>query len=210
MTTAERGPRTQEQRRARTRNALLEATIDCLVELGYTHSSVQEICARAGVSKGAVQHHFTDKAQLLAAAADHLIHRIRNRLPPSEYLPDEPRPITTPVDLLWSIYSGIAAGATTELGAAARTDPGLRAALHPIDDILSRSMLEHLTAGSSRLPPERLETLCRLTVSLIRGLALDAELGGDPRKHTHLLDEWKNILVTLCDQEWNHSHRTGP
>ena len=32
---------------------LLDATIECLVSLGYARTTVQEICARAGVSRGA-------------------------------------------------------------------------------------------------------------------------------------------------------------
>jgi hypothetical protein len=34
-----------------------------------------------------------------------------------------------------------------------------------------------------------------LTVNLNRGLALDAELGGDPQRRKQLLDEWKRIAV---------------
>ena len=41
-------------RREQTRTALLDATVECLVDIGYARASMQEICARAGVSKGAV------------------------------------------------------------------------------------------------------------------------------------------------------------
>jgi hypothetical protein len=36
-----------------------------------------------------------------------------------------------------------------------------------------------------------------LTVNLTRGLALDAELGGDPNRRRLLLEEWKRIAVLL-------------
>lgn len=36
-----------------------------------------------------------------------------------------------------------------------------------------------------------------LTVNLTRGLALDAELGGDPKRRRQLLEEWKRIAVLL-------------
>src|SRR4030081_3192822 len=55
--------RTQAERSEHTRELLLDATIDCLVEVGYARTTVHEICLRAGLSRGAQQHHFTTKAE---------------------------------------------------------------------------------------------------------------------------------------------------
>lgn len=190
--------RTQAQRRERTRTALLDATIDCLVELGYAKTSVQEICARAGVSKGAVQHHFTAKAELMAAAVEHLTTRLRNELAASlTALPGGASGIGAAIDLLWQGYSGTLSIAATELWVAARTDPELRAAIRPVDRALGRATLEHITEVAGDLPPERAEMLFWLTVNLTRGLALDAELGGDPKRRRQLLQEWKRIATLL-------------
>ena len=41
---------------------MLAATIDCLVERGYANTSTRHIAARAGVTLGALQHHFSGKA----------------------------------------------------------------------------------------------------------------------------------------------------
>jgi AcrR family transcriptional regulator len=63
--------RTQEERSATTRARLLDATIDCLSELGYTNTTTTEIAKRAGLSRGAQLHHFPTKAawlELLVAA----------------------------------------------------------------------------------------------------------------------------------------------
>ncbi|NIJ12764.1 AcrR family transcriptional regulator [Saccharomonospora amisosensis] len=198
MTTRERGHRTQAQRRAETRAALLDATIDCLVELGYARSSMQEICSRAGVSKGAAQHHFAGKAQLMAAAVEHLATKLKQqRTPDAESLPDGPARVAAAIDLLWRAYSGTLASAAMELWVAARTDPELRAAMRPVDRALGRSTLEDLATLSGDLPRQNLETLYWLTVNLTRGLALDAELGGDPQRRAQLLEEWKRIATTL-------------
>jgi AcrR family transcriptional regulator len=193
-----RAHRTQAERREQTRTALLDATIDCLVEIGYARTSVQEICARAGVSKGAVQHHFSAKAELMAAAVAHLTTRLRNQLTVSlDTLPNGADGIPTAIDLVWEGYSGTLSKAVTELWVAARTDPELRAAIRPVDRALGRATMEHITAVAGDLPRERAEMLFWLTVNLTRGLALDAELGGDPQRRKQLLEEWKRIAVTF-------------
>ncbi|GLY42399.1 TetR family transcriptional regulator [Amycolatopsis sp. NBRC 101858] len=190
--------RTQAQRREQTRTALLDATIDCLVDVGYARTSVQEICARAGVSKGAVQHHFTAKAELMAAAVEHLTTKLRHQLAASlDELPGGGTGVAAAIDLLWTGYSGTLSTAVTELWVAARTDPELRAAIRPVDRALGRATLEHVTQVAGELPPERAEMLFWLTVNLTRGLALDAELGGDPNRRRQLLEEWKRIAVLL-------------
>jgi AcrR family transcriptional regulator len=187
--------RTQAQRREHTRAALLDATIGALVEIGYARTSVQEVCARAGVSKGAVQHHFSTKADLMAAAVEHLTRRLKDeRLASARRLPTGADRIPAAIDLLWEAYSGTLATAVTELWVAARTDPELRAAIRPVDRTLGRSVLETVAALTD-VPREKLETLFWLTVNFTRGLALDAELGGDPRRRKELLEEWKRIAV---------------
>jgi AcrR family transcriptional regulator len=57
----------QVDRREATRAALVEAARHCFSELGYEASSMDVVLARAGVSKGAMYHHFESKTALLAA-----------------------------------------------------------------------------------------------------------------------------------------------
>lgn len=191
-----RGHRTQAQRREQTRAALLDATVECLVERGYARTSMQEICSRAGVSKGAAQHHFTDKAELMAAAVEHLTKKRMAALAESlGRLPRGVAAIPAAIDMLWAGYSGTLATASTELWIAARTDPDLRAAIRPVDRAMGRSALAHIRAIAEDLPADQVETLFWLTVNLTRGLALDAELGGSPARRKQLLEEWKRVAV---------------
>lgn len=53
------------------RSKLLEAAISTIREKGYAGTSVDELCARAGVTKGAFFHHFPTKDSLGVAAANH-------------------------------------------------------------------------------------------------------------------------------------------
>lgn len=64
-------PRKQQERSARTKRALVQATIDLMVERGYSQLTVTEIAKRAGVSSGARVHHFSTKNDLVLAALKH-------------------------------------------------------------------------------------------------------------------------------------------
>jgi AcrR family transcriptional regulator len=64
--------RTQRQRRESTIAALVSATIEAVVELGYPRASVKEICRRAGVSEGALFRHFATRLDLVVLAAEEI------------------------------------------------------------------------------------------------------------------------------------------
>ena len=53
-----------------TRTKLLDAARDVIRAKGYTATTVDDICAAAGVTKGSFFHHFQSKEQLGIAAAD--------------------------------------------------------------------------------------------------------------------------------------------
>ena len=64
--------RSQEQRRKRTRQALVGAARACFAESGYRGGSAEEIVRRAGVSRGAMYHHFGDKLGLFRAVVEEI------------------------------------------------------------------------------------------------------------------------------------------
>ena len=53
------------------RQKLLDASLALIREKGYASTTVDELCARAGVAKGSFFHHFKDKEALAVAAADY-------------------------------------------------------------------------------------------------------------------------------------------
>jgi TetR/AcrR family transcriptional repressor of nem operon len=53
------------------RRKLLDAALAVIREKGYVATTVDELCARAGVAKGSFFHHFKDKEALAVAAADY-------------------------------------------------------------------------------------------------------------------------------------------
>jgi len=191
--------RTQAERSEQTRAALFEATIACLLDLGYAGTSVNEICKRAGLSRGAQQHHFASKAELMAHALEYLVRKLRDQVQDAvDKLADDPDRVAKGIDLLWQSFSGTLSTAAMELWVAARTDPELRGALLPVDRALGRATLEFYRATAWKdVPPARLDKLYWLTVNLTRGLAMDAMIGGDPLRRGQILDEWKRIATEL-------------
>ncbi|MBV9990697.1 MAG: TetR/AcrR family transcriptional regulator [Alphaproteobacteria bacterium] len=58
-----------QTRMAPARQKLLDAALAVIREKGYVATTVDELCARAGVAKGSFFHHFDDKEALAVAAA---------------------------------------------------------------------------------------------------------------------------------------------
>jgi TetR/AcrR family transcriptional repressor of nem operon len=53
------------------RQKLLDAALAVIREKGYVATTVDDLCARAGVAKGSFFHHFENKEALAVAAANH-------------------------------------------------------------------------------------------------------------------------------------------
>ena len=62
--------RTQEERRLETSGKLLKATIDLLLEQGYSRFRIADAAAKAKVSRGSQTHHFATKNELIEAAIE--------------------------------------------------------------------------------------------------------------------------------------------
>ncbi len=176
--TGKRKRRTQEERREATRAALLDATIDCLVDYGYAATTTTKVVERAGVSRGAQVHHFPTKAELVSEAVRRLAQRrvgeIRTEL---RKLPDGPGRRDATLDLLWHQHSGPLFAAAIELWVAARSDPALRKSLIPVErDVIE--LVREITA--EQLPPdipaEQLDSLVTTVITLILGLGFQTEL----------------------------------
>ncbi len=167
--------RTQTERRAATRAALLEAVIDCIVEVGYSRTTTRMVAARAGISPGGQAHHFRTKAELVAEAIDHLVAEIGEQLLEEVQPGARPdrRAIEASLDNLWEVHCGRAFQVANELWVIARTDPELRECLGGAQ----RSVSARIGEIAARLLGDRVDELraSRATTTVlaaIRGLAM--------------------------------------
>src|SRR5436309_8126547 len=89
--TAQAVPREPRQDRSRvTRRRLLEAAVECLASVGWAGTTVAVVAERAGVSRGAAQHHFRTREDLFTAAVEHVAEKrqgalkaVAHNLPPA-------------------------------------------------------------------------------------------------------------------------------
>ena len=166
--------RTQEERSASTRAALLDAAIACLVEHGYEGTTTGRVCERAGLSRGAHLHHFGTRPALVAAALEELAMRrldeIRGEV---ASLPAGDARIEQALDAIWGWFTGPLFQASIDLAAAARTDDELRALLAPVEARLSQGTLlccRQMLAGGA--DDRSRDPLIQMTLGTVRGLAL--------------------------------------
>ncbi|HKY14451.1 MAG TPA: TetR/AcrR family transcriptional regulator, partial [Microthrixaceae bacterium] len=170
--------RTQEERSTATRTLLLDATVECLIELGYSATTTTVIAERAGVSRGAQMHHYPTKAELMAAAVQHLAQRIATELSDDLSKDLRRRPPTSravamaSLDAIWKRYASPLFEAWVELWVAARTDDDLRTLLAPtevqIRDSIRAGLAELL---GPNVPDDRYGELWSLTFYLLQGMA---------------------------------------
>src|SRR5256885_2531900 len=170
---AQRARQTNEERSAQTRTKVLDATIDCLIELGYAGTTTTLISERAGVSRGAQLHHFPTKAELVAAAVEHLANRMGADLRrDAAKLKDREVPVAQVIDALWARYQSPLFAAWLELSVAARTDAHLRDALGPVDRRVRTAMSERgLGVFGERMADDGVG-LGMLTYYVLQGIAL--------------------------------------
>lgn len=194
--------RTQAERRTTTRRGLLDAAIECLVDAGYSGLTTTEVCRRAGVSQGALFKHFASKAELVAAAAEHLfanlIDEFRTGLP--ALVGSEDRE-TAVVRQLWTVFQQPRLGAAFELYVAARTDPELALRLSPV----SNRHGENLRRYAHELFPEAahdaaFDAFVDLGVSALQGAALSRPLQPDAGAHEPMLAVLINLLRQTLSQ----------
>jgi len=113
--------RRQEDRSAAMRARLIAATIDSLVERGYAGTNTVEICKRAGVTRGALLHHFSGLGDVLAAA----MAQIYDGLIVTHNSEDRVESFSEWIDQSWAVVSRPEFKAVIEIWLAARNDPAL-------------------------------------------------------------------------------------
>ncbi len=187
----------QEQRSRSTRLRLLDATVDCLVDLGWSGTTTTVVAERAGLSRGAQLHHYPTKSALVIAAVEHLADRRAAELrAEAAAVPAGRDRVEATVDLLAALFTGPLFVAALEVWVAARTDQALRAALVPVEARLGRelhrSAVELLGADESR--PGVRETV-QATLDLLRGLGVANLLTDDSSRRARLLAVWKSQLA---------------
>src|SRR5690606_4393372 len=119
-------------RSATTQTKVISAAIQCLKEYGYHGTSVILVAKMAGVSRGAAQHQFPSKVDLMLAVAQHIIDGQAQRLlGANDHAPTADNVISAGFDISWQSNRRPERLALLEITLATRSDPELRERFAP-------------------------------------------------------------------------------
>ena len=184
----------QQDRSRATRQRLLDAAIECLAELGWSGTTVVVVAERAGVSRGAAQHHFPTRETLVTGVVAHM-SELRAGSAAAALRGDGHRHTEAVLDSLFSLYSGPVFRAALQLWIAAAADAALRAQIAPLEGELGRQahrLAVQLLRVDETEPGVR-ETV-QATLDLVRGLGLADLLTDDGKRRARVLRQWARTL----------------
>jgi AcrR family transcriptional regulator len=192
---ASRAP--QQTRSRATRRRLLEAAVECLAELGWNGSTVAVVAERAGVTRGAAQHHFPTREDLFTAAVEHVTaERLAAvRAHADELPPAGPARTEAVVEMIVRLYTGPLFRAALHLWVAAATEEPLRDRIIALENHVGRE--SHRAAveflGADESSPGVRETV-QATLDMARGLGLANLLTDDGPRRTGVVRQWDRTL----------------
>lgn len=191
-------PTAQALKSAKTRLRLIEATIRCLVKYGYANTTTPKVADEAGLSRGAMLHHFADRLHLLQATLIELHQkRLRAFRRAGETLDHDAR---TLLRAYWNQLLRPNFIAFQELAGASRTDPQLGATLEPVRKEFNEKWHDLAVElfPEWRTNPQGLEIALALTHNTLEGMALNRLTHGIDEEEVELvLDHLEKVILDL-------------
>lgn len=182
----------QERSRA-TRQRLLEATIECLAELGWSATTVSVVAERAGVSRGATQHHFPTREDLFLAALEVMFD---SRIVATLEQTDGDRSTEAVVTGLLESFSSPFFKAALQVWTNAAADPVLRERIVPLEARFGRLTYRATVRALGVDDNDPLARhLVQVTLDLARGLGLADVLTDDSVRRRAIAAQWSATLA---------------
>lgn len=190
----------RDEQRAATRARIVDAAVESLIEAGVAATTTLEVQRRAGVSRGALLHHFPTREELFGAAVGSLVARneqaVRHELTATATGGD---PFLRSVRVLRAVMRGRSFAAELELWAVARTNPPLREALRRAEGAARRDLYRVVddVMGPELTASAAYPMVAELTVQLLRGIAISDLLSRETAGRDALLEQWARIVRPL-------------
>jgi len=166
----------QARKSAATRMQILEATLSCFSKLGYFHTTTPAIAEEAGLSRGAMLHHFPSRMDVVRAAVEHLhAKRLKAFRAAVDGLPAGENRAHAALRAHWEQLRHPLYAVFIELYVAARTDPELADILGPAEE----AFIRELRATAREVVPEwrdrgrNFDIGYDLVICALQGLALN-------------------------------------
>jgi len=166
----------QKTKSEMTRTSILEAAVDCFYELGYANTTTENIAQTAGVSRGAMLHHFPTRFVLIKAAIEHLNRKRLEWFEEEESVVQrgaEHTRIEEGIDTYWKQLNSPTFIVFHELKVAARTDKELAKVLLPAMQEFDKAFYQSVRRIFPDLVlSEAFERANYLTQYLLEGIAM--------------------------------------
>lgn len=191
-------PRKQQERSARTKRALVQATIDLMIERGYSQLTVTEIARRAGVSSGARVHHFTTKNELVLAALRHSYQEsILKGRKSVQRLGQAKNPIRALFVNLMDLYFDPFFLSSLEVVLSARMERALAKRLHQVigayhEEIRSVWVDALIQHGFAQ---DHAATVYAVVLDTVRGMAMTSSWNADHARNKHQARLLEDLLM---------------
>jgi AcrR family transcriptional regulator len=194
-----RGP--HAERTAAMRQRLIDAAIGSLYELGYAATTTQVVTDRAGVSRGAILHHFPTKVDLMVAVAEYAAQYQDRTI--RKLLAETPTAMPAWLALTWATWDVIIrppAMALLEVMMATRSDAALAERLPAVVQAFEdkqRADVWRMSQAAGISDKPTIEAMVRLHRAALRGLAIELSLShnsDDIAASVRLLEHYKRWL----------------
>lgn len=193
-TVSTREPR--QERSRLTRDRLLASAIEALAKDGWMAATVAAVAERAGVSRGAAQHHFPTREALITAVLEQVFEDLTSSASETlAHLPERGDPVSAAVDQAVAVYTGTEFKAALQIWAAAASDPVLRALILPMEAKFARAAHNRVMQA---LDPDgrnpQAHRIAQVTLDLARGLGLADTLSDDSRRRAQVVATWTELV----------------
>jgi len=183
------------------RQRLLDAAVECLIELGVAGTTTLAVQRRAGTSRGALLHHFPTHADLLAASVAELVKRNEQAVTASRAGHAGPRdPLRMAVNALAFAGRQPSYLAELELWAVSRTDRPLKQALIAPERAAKRE-IDRVSADlfAKWADSAAYDDAVALTQHFVRGLAISENLRSSAARRERLISAWTDAMRPMLE-----------
>jgi AcrR family transcriptional regulator len=197
-TTRSAEPTHQALKSAQTRARLIEATIRCLLKFGYSGTTTPKVAAEAGLSRGAMLHHFENGGALMQATIAELLDRRLRAFRRAVANPSND--VRTLVRTYWKQLLSPAFAAFIELAIAARTDKNLARILEPAQTDFRERWYELAVQLFPAWQQDRaaFDLALALTQNTVEGMAINRLIHGcDESMIDPVLDNLEAQIIAL-------------
>jgi len=193
-------PRAIDQRRAtrkraRTREAVLRAAIQCIAEGGVASANTARIAERCDVSWGVIQYHFGDRTGLFLALVEWGFAALKDALAElHSSAPDLRSRLEALIEGTWALMERPAHGAVLEVLLQLRREPDSAAPVRERTRQMRGQLREVWRKALPEYAPDSVNRAERLAITSLQGLALERALEG--KRAAHARDR-KALIETL-------------